>query len=287
VFPWPDSTFHFETEEAKHFMGSYWDPFFEDGAQEIVKKLPEVIDVADILSGFGSIKDTHRLLPETWAKGYHLIWPQPDRGVIITLFVNEQAKRNLLSTMYPFWPDGSRHRLIINEVRLLKAGVEAQISADVGGPELIFYDAHYLLNRIWYERGKEYDFVLTGIAYSARLAEDIEMPFTPNPDQMAWEEMLARQRGEELLERATTIRLGGSAFFLPIDDWDADDYSFRGPVKQVTPFSDFLGQGGWIVRTTVIRLSDRDPEDFDLNILVTAIAWDEDAPPEVGQDIPY
>ncbi len=283
--PWPDSTFRFETEESEHFMGSHWEPFFEEGAQEIVKKLPEVIDAADILTGFGSIKEPHRPLPESWAVGYHLIWPQPDRGVIITIAVDNDAKENRLCTLYPFWSDGSRHRMVINVVTVWEAGVEAQISAVIGGADVTFYDAHYLLNRSWYVHDREYDFILTGIAYGASPAEDVEMPYTPNPDQVAWEEMLAQQRGEEPPERPTTIRLGGAAFFIPVEGWDADEYSFRGPIKQVTPFSDFLGQDGWLVKTTVMRLSDRDPEDFDLDIVITARAWDGEAPPEAGQDI--
>lgn len=285
LLPWPDSTFRFETEEAEHSMGSHWDPFYEQGAQKIVEKLPEVLNTSNIVTGFGSIKEPHLPLPESWAKGYHLIWPQPDWGVISSIVVDDEAKENRLCTLYPFWPDGSSHRLAINEVRVWESGVEAQISTDADGAEITFFDAHYLLNRSWYERGKEYEFVLTGIAYSARLAEDIEMPFTPNPDQVEWEKMLARQRGEEPPERPTTIRLGGSAFFFPITEWDVDDYSFRGPIKQVTPFKDFLEQDGWVLRTTVMRLSERDPEDFDLDILVTARAWDGDTPPEVGQDI--
>lgn len=283
--PWPDSTFRFEPEETEHSMGSHWDPFYEQGAQEILKKLPEVVNSADVVKGFGSIKEPYRHLPESWAIGYHLIWPQPDRGVIITIAVDNTAKENRLCTLYPFWPDGSRHRLAINEVSVWTGGVEAHISADIGGPDITFYDAHYLLNRSWYERGREYDFILAGIAYGARPAEDIEMPFNPNPDQVAWEAMLAQQRGEEPPERPSTIRLGGGAFFFPISEWDADDYSFRGPIKLVTPFNDFLGQDGWVVRTTVMRLSGRDPEDLDLDIVVTARAWDGETLPEVGQDI--
>lgn len=285
ALPWPDSTFCCESEGTEHFMGSHWDPFYEEGAQTIVEKLPEVIDSADVVSGFGSIKGPCRPLPEAWATGYHLIWPQLERGVIITIVVDDEAKENRLCTLYPFWLDGSRQRLAINGVTVWENGVEAQISADAGGADLTFYDAQYLLNRSWYERGRDYDFILTGIAYGASPAEDIEIPFTPNPDQVAWEAMLAQQRGEEPSEQPSTIRLGCGAFFFPVDGWDADDYSFRGPIKQIKPFSDFLGQDGWVVKTTVLRLSNRDPEDFDLDIVVTARAWDGETPPEVGQDI--
>jgi len=282
---WPDSTFRFEPQGSEHFMGSHWEPFFEDGAEGIVSKLPEAINEADIVTGFGSIKEPHRPLPEDWVPGYHLVWPQTDRGVIITIAVDDVAKQNRLCTVYPFWADGQRHRLVINEVAVWEAGVEAQITATIGEAEITLYDAHYLLNRSWYECGREYDFILSGIAYGARPAEEIELPYTPNPDQVAWEAILAQQRGEEPPERSGTIRLGGSAFFLPISEWDVDDYSFRGPIKAVTLFKDYLGQDGWLVKATVMRLSDLEPEDFDLDIVITARAWDGETPPEVGQDI--
>lgn len=284
--PWPDSTFHGEPEGTEHFMGSHWKAFYGDGAEEIVKNLPEVISVADVVKGFGSINEPCRPLPESWTIGYHLVWPQPDRGVIITIAIDGDAKPNRLCTLYPFWPDGSRHRLAINDVTVWDAGVEAQISADIGGPDITFYDAHYLLNRSWYERGREYLFSLAGIAYNTRMAGDVEIPYTPNPDQIAWEKELARLRGEEAPEaRPATIRMKGAAFFMPVDGWDRDDYSFHGPIKEVKSFSGFLGQDGWVVRTTVMRQSDCNPEDFDLDIVVTSRAWDRDTPPEVGQDM--
>lgn len=46
-----------------------------------------------------------------------------------------------------------------------------------------------------------------------------------------------------------------------------------------------LGQHAWRVRVTVLRLSDREPEDVNLDIVITERAWKGDALPRVGQEI--
>ena len=71
--------------------------------------------------------------------------------------------------------------------------------------------------------------------------------------------------------------------FVRADGGDADEYSFRGAVQYVDPFTDFLGQAGWRLRVAVIRADDNDA--LDLEIVVTARAWDGPAPPAVGQDV--
>lgn len=51
---------------------------------------------------------------------------------------------------------------------------------------------------------------------------------------------------------------------------DADEYSVRGTVKSVQPFTEFLGQSGWRLQVTIMRVED---EDSDLEIVVTGRAW--------------
>ncbi|NJD37461.1 MAG: hypothetical protein FIA89_03945 [Geobacter sp.] len=283
--PWPESTFQHEPEDNPHYMGSHWQPFFENGVDDVLPRLPEMLKEGTLTSGYG---DTHPALyeaPKEWQAGKHLVWPDADRGAVMSVAIEEDA--NNFCTVYPFWSDGAAHRLTLDSVLIWESGVEAQITALFGEAEVTFFDALYLHNRSFYERGNDYEFSLAGIAYSAQPADDLEdIPYTPNPDQIAWEKELARMRGEEEPgERPTTIRMQGAALLFGIPDWDKDDYSFRGPVKQVSTFTDFLGQDGWVVKTTVRRQSDHDPEEFDLDIVITALAWDGAAPPEVGQDI--
>lgn len=265
-------------------MGSHWDPFFENGANDIIFRLKEMLRAGTPTKGFGGTNTAPHFLPHNWQVGVHLVWPRADRGAIMSIATDPD--QNSFCTVYPFWAEGGICRLQLKDVLIWESGVEGQITALFGAADITFFDTLYLHSRCWYERGREYPFSLAGIAYGARPAEDVEIPFKPNPDQIAWEAELARVRGEELPEEPPkTISLKGGAFFMNIDEWDRDDYSFRGPVKQVTPFSDFLGRDGWVVRTTVLRQSDADPKDFDLDIVITTLAWEGEAPPEVGQDV--
>lgn len=279
--PWPESTFVFEPEDVQHYLGSHWEPFEEHRVSTIVQQLPDILEAAFVVEGFGGNTDRPRELPQEWETGCHLIWPAQDKGVILTLTVNKAEGRLEFSSMFPFHAGDRSHRLILDKVSVWDNGVEAQIHTEFGDAGIDFYDAHYLLNRGWYEHGKEYAFVLIGIAYSAVPAELTEIPFTPNPDQIAWEAMLARESGEELRETPSTINLKGAAFFLAISEWDVDDYSFRGSITAIRPCTGFLGQDGWLVTVTVLRLK----EDFDLDIVLTCRAWKGETPPEVGMDI--
>lgn len=283
--PWPESTFIFEPEGTEHFMGSHWDPFYEQGVREILNRLPKLIAEGVVAEGFGDLKNPPRPLPGSWIKGCHLAWPKSGAGLIMNIAIDEAKKENYFCAVFPFWPGGMNHRLTMLEVSVWENGVEAQITAGLGEAEITFYDAHYLLNRGWYERGREYDFFLTGIAYTAGPAEHVEMPISRHPDQIAWEAMLAQQRGEEPREMPNTITLDGAALLMPVSGWDADEYSFRGPVKYVQPFSNFLGESGWLARVTVIRPPDYSTEDVDLDVVITSRAWQGASAPEIGQEL--
>lgn len=280
--PWPGSTFHFETEEAEHFMGSHWDSFYEEGVQKILLQLPELFNTALLATGYGDIYKSPRTLPESWEIGFHLSWPVRTKGLMVTIVVDNEAKQNRVISLYPFWIEGNKQHLMLQKVVVWEGGVEAQITGQIGELSITFFDTLYLLNRGWYERGMTYEFLLSGIAYSAAPAEVIEFPYNPPPDQLAWQAELAQARGEEPPSLPKTITMAGAAILMPVSGWDEDDYSFRGPIRQVTPFTDFLGQDGWVVRTTVSR---QQGEDVDLDIVVTTRSWQGSGPPEVDQDI--
>jgi hypothetical protein len=98
------------------------------------------------------------------------------------------------------------------------------------------------------------------------------MNVSPHPDQIAWEEALARSGGEDPLPH-------------PAEKGDRDKYSFRGPVKRVEPIEEFLGQSGWLLRVAVMRNEDDSDHEIDLEIVVTKRIWQADTPPAAGQDI--
>ncbi len=285
TLPWPDSTFSHEPEGNEHYMGSHWQPFFENGVDDVVLRLKEMIEKGKLTTGYGDTHPAPRNFPEGWQAGKCLAWPDVDCGAILSVTIEKET--NTFRTVYPYWSKGSNHKILLKDVLIWESGVEGQISGTFGERDVTFFDTLYLHNRYFYERGKEYEFSLAGIAYTAQQAEETEIPFTLNPDQIAWEKKLAEMRGEEYSEedRPKTITMKGAAILMNIGEWDKDDYSFRGTIKEVKPLTDFLGQDGWAVTATVMRQSGYDPEDFDLDIAVTSRAWKAEAPPEVGQDI--
>lgn len=277
--PWPDSTFLAEPLDARHFMGSHWDPFFDD-VKDVMNQLPEIMPDAVLLAGYGEFYKAPREIPTDWPRGVHLVWPNPDRGLVITIKPGEETHQ--IINIYPLYSRGVQVPLRINRVIVMDGGLEAQIEAQWGQSDITFFDTVFLVNRAWYVAGETYEFILSAIAYSARVAADTDMPVSLHPDQIAWEAMLARQRGEAPQEPPARMSLSGTTLLLPVPEWDVDDYSFRGPIKSVQPVEDMLGQSGWRVRVTVMRFGD---QDADLDILVTERVWSGSEPPAVGQEI--
>lgn len=284
---WPQSTFKNEAPDTPHYMGSHWPPFVEDVA-DIVKDLPNILQEAQVMESIGNHRKSPRELPQDWPQGFHLVWPMQRRGIVLTNRIDAAEQQIQLMSLYPFNSEGVQHTLTIDSVAVWEGQVEAQITASLGEAQITFFDAHFLINRLWYEAGRRYEFILTGIAYAAQPAQVMEIPFTANPDQIAWQRLLGNDADEDEDndgELPSLINLGGMASLLPIVDWDRDEYSFRGPVKSVKPIDDFLGQTGWLVRVTVMRLSDYETEDVDLDIVITRRIWRQEQSPEVGMDI--
>lgn len=276
---WPESTFFADVTEPRHSMGAHWEPFAEDSVG-IVKRLPEIVSKAQLLKGFGYFYKASRSDPADWPRGGHMVWPGPDHGIVVTLRFEETA--NKVVSVYPYFGDVGEATLRIDRVIVWEGGVEAQIEAEWNDARITFFDTHFLINRAWYEAGESYDFILAGIAYSAEPATVMELPYTPNPEQVAWEKVLATLDAEKPRTIPSKLRLAGVAWLGPISQWDVDDYCFRGPVKTVKPVSAILGQDGWRVRVTIDR---PDSGDADLDILITRQVWKGAEPPAVGQDI--
>lgn len=276
---WPHSTFVDEDETAQHFPGAHWEPFIED-VGDIVKRLPEIVPAAGLKTAYGDLLKSPRNPHENWQEGFTLAWPSPQMGLAIGIRAGSQA--NELVGLYPFVLEGAQHTLCLRRVIVWKDGITAQIEADLGDAMIAFFDIDFPANRCWYEVDALQDFILTGIAYGANRAEILEMTFTLNPEQVAWERLLAERRGEEPPETPSTLSLRGMAMLLHLENGDIDEYSFRGTIRRVAPFEDFLGQDGWRVRVTILRMEGRD---IDLDIHITRKVWGGDAAPKEGEDI--
>jgi len=282
--PWPESTFKFEKPGTHHFLGSHWDPFVDDVAT-VMKRLPEIAKQWLMQSGFGdNRRKPPRQVPADWPRGWHYAWPLRLKGLMATLRIGKKV--NEVVTLFPFFAEGSQHTMRLDKVAVWEGGCEAHITAHVSEAEITFFDTKYFINREWYEAGRTYDFILTGIAYAARYPAVNELKIKHSREVLEFQARLAREHGVEPdMNEEQTLSLAGSAVFFPVEGWDEDEYTFRGPVQSVREVKDVLGQDGWLVRATVLRLSTYRSEDVPLSILITTKAWREKEPPQIGRDI--
>lgn len=278
---WPDNTFIWEPEDQPHYLGSHWEPFYEE-ATDLYQRLPEIIPQSSVHEGFSSNHPAPREIPEEWANGAHLYWPGHYSGLVITLLIEKHQNR--AASIYPYICTGVEVSIEIQRVFVWHSGVEAQIEGKWGDALVTFFDASFLSDRAWYEAGESYQFILSGIAYEAKPAELNELQVKLPSDVIEGLRAVAEEQGDEALaiHDLETLQLKGAAMFSCIPEWDRDDYWFRGTVRKVSSFDDWLGQSGWQVRVTVMRFDDKDA---DLDIFITQRIWSGSKPPKTGQDI--
>ena len=272
---WPDSTFTWETEDQGHYCGSHWDAFY-DSPDEALRTLPDILPQATPLTSFGDTYSGPREIPGSWARGGYLAWPNGNRGLLATLQTAEG--RTELVNLSPLAEYGVHVGIEIERVHVWSSGAEAQIEGIWGEAAVSFFDLTFLKNRSWYEAGKRLVFVLAGIAYKAGPASVAPLAIAPDS---AFADTLRDEWG---IEDGKALELGmeGSSIFAALEDWDRDDYWFRGPVRSVKAFDDWLGQSGWRVRVCVMQM---DTENAELDVFVTSRSWSGDEPPQVGEDM--
>lgn len=273
--------FEQEGDGTEHFMGSHWDPFFED--REVFDRLPSVLAESHLLDGFASNDRYQPPYPPAfdWPTGFYLSWPRRQEGLALAVKVGETE--NTIVSIYPFVGHGTEHSIEINKVHVWESGLEAQIEATLKDAQITFFDPLFAINRGWYAAGDQYQFVMAGIAYSCRLARDRPFTIKHPPEVLALLQERAREQGGDMPEPEETVHTKGMAMFLPIEAWDRDDYRFHGPVKSVKPM-EMLGQEAWMVRAAILRTL-KDDQDIDLDIVVTRRVWGGGGAPEVGQDV--
>lgn len=272
---WPESTFEWEPEDHEHYCGSHWDPFY-DSVDEVFGSLDEMISTAEPLKSFCDAHPGLRTIPESWPRALCLAWPDGNRGLAVTVRNTEgQAE---LANVSPLAEIGNQASIEIRKVHVWSSGAEAQIEGDWGDADVSFFDVSFVANRACYEVGQRCDFALAGIAYKAETATGEKLAWDLDPALAGQiRDQLGLADGEDL-----ELSLEGSSILVRIEEWDRDDYSFRGPVRTVKVFDDWLGQSGWRVTVCVMRLA---AEDAELDIFITERAWAGQEPPEVGQDI--
>lgn len=283
TMPWPDSTFAHDDEEAQalHSMGSHWQAF-ADEPTDILQRLPEFLQEARLQERFLANYKPHHTAPADWSQGFYMAWPHVNHG--LSMVVEIGGENSFLASVFPFIHAAKQHQITLRQVHVWKDGMEAQITAAWGNSSISFYDTQFLLNRDSYETDLPYEFLLMGLAYQASPARHIELPFEYHPDQVAWFNMNLTP-GEEPMSAKTTIKFDDMAMFIPIAQWDRDDFQFRGPVQSVSHFTDWLGQDGWRAEVIVVREAADDGGDLVLTIYITRRAWKGTEPPSVGMNI--
>lgn len=264
---WPDCTFTWESEDQDYRSGSHWDPFYES-VDSVLNELPTIIGNSRNIVSYSDTRPAPREVPTKWPKGVHLCWPNNNRGLITTLFLNKEG--NEIVNLYPFTSYGTQANIEIERVFLLNSGAETIIEGSWGESSIAFFDIFFFSNCAWYKAGETYDFILSGVAYEVKPA-DVKAPIPG-------------------IIETSAVNIEGAAMFTPITEWNRDDYWFRGSVLKVESFSketfnDMLGQSGWQIKVKVMRFLDEDLEDAELEIIVTQRAWSGSEPPKIGQDV--
>ncbi|NCT67446.1 MAG: hypothetical protein GXC76_07360 [Rhodanobacteraceae bacterium] len=275
-------TFSFETED-NHSPGSHWSPFYEDPKEEVVKRLPEWLQGAGVALGLSSF-ETYRAppLPGDWAKGFKLRWPETEDSIHFVLKQGDSA--NMLTTWFPVIARGTQESLEIRKVHVWESGVEAQIEASIGAASIRFFDTDFVINAGWYRAGAKAEFILAGLAYQCEPANEPDIVVDDHWPVTQFLRQSAIERGENPGEAPRTISYKGAAILLPIDEWDRDDYQFRGTILEVRPYV-MLDVEAWLLTVCVMRCLDDNDRELHLNILVTRRVWSQLVGPAVGDDV--
>ena len=125
----------------------------------------------------------------------------------------------------------------IEKVHVWTSGAEAQIEGIWCESIVTFFDLTFLTNRTWYEAGRRRDFILAGIAYKAGLPVVEKLALDPGSPLAKWQRTQAGFKDGSKPE----VRLEGTSIFVPVVDWDRDDYWSRIP-QMDCQFDDLLGR---------------------------------------------
>jgi len=278
-----DETFDYE-DNQEHFVGSHFDAFYDDMEQDIMMKIPEFIEDAKAIKPYENImiKDEPKN-DIKWLDGYITISPKKEQDDYIgVVFGKVPSEDNVqLISMFPCLAYGSEYTLSLEKVFVWSNGHEAQIEVDLGFTTINFYDTNYTLNRKWYLKDNKYTFQIMGIAYRCEPRVEKEIEVDPKPE-------VAEALGLSENTKKRTISLEGMSSFIPISDWDRDDYSFSGIIQEIYEvYINMLNEKVWICSTRVLR-SGGDTDDeliYDIDILVTSKTWKGNNIPQKGDDI--
>ncbi len=267
--------------------GDHWECVWPPAEEAVGTLLPWTVENGEMMSG------TRRRLPissdveievgsRTFeATPFALVADAGPFQSLCVLVPNNRHGRNEVWTGYPFASAGLGYRLTIEGIHEWENGIEAEISAQTAdGLPVTFFDLHYFRNADRYELGETYPFILGAMAFKLQPADRGQFEIT-DPKIVrqirALDDDLEQDGVVDLSPVA--IETEGAAIMLPIEGWDAFEYTIQAPVKSVVE-REFDGRRFYEVRATVLRMD----QDLDLPILAAEHVI-EGGVPKVGQDI--
>lgn len=273
-------TFAAPDKPSSHGHGSHWEPFL-DNANVLLKMLPEVLKRSLTIPCWADnarAGSTSFSLPPDEPRGTN-VTPSPSFGMMLVIQQAEHSRKNELVSAYPWVSGGVEHYVQLKKVYPWHNGLEAQIEASLGEMSIALFDSLYARHKYFYKSGRNYSFMLSGIAYACEVV-------SPEPIVINNSETIRRMRQETERDpedlSPIMFHTEGMAAFLPIPEGDRDDYRFQAPVKDIKE-TQLLGMSAWKIRATVARLGGGD-SDTDLDIYVTEKAL-RGKVPESGDDI--
>ncbi len=276
---WPYDTFCVRPKlDLESLRGEWW-PFW-DNTVDVVEQVRAYCDKLLPMMGYGGVYSPPRAKQDAWPEGEYWISHSSGYGVLLMMgFDAEHDTHNLLG-MYPFSSQGTQHSVVLQEVMLMLPGeIEAYLTVTLGGRKLSFWDNAYMLNRLWYQAGQRYDFLLLGIAcYLTEPPEPVISVYelVPPPDTKKVTQPAKRTSKTKL--KPPLLRCLHTA-----NGYDELDYQFCGHVTQIKAFDDFLGQAGWCARLAVLPQQGDDVNSAQLDVLITARLWGRSEAPHLGQ----
>ena len=261
--------------------GTHWEAVVTDVGGDLPNVIPRAISAGRIVGrrkmrawiGPGGQGDADCTLVESAPSGF---------GCEVVV-VGDESPHNYLHTAFPVAVRSQSHSFV-RSVREYCYGLEASITGTIGETQLTFFDPYYSLSSNLYEPGKELDVVLSGIFYHLEVVDPKErvMHSTAGEVHQREDAILLPMGAAE--QRALPLDGFGLSYMIaPSACPGADDYTFRGPVREMQS-ADFFSRPARRITTTLLRLNDAE-SDVDIDVYVLDERIRDGEMPEVGDDI--
>jgi len=263
--------------------GAHWKCVYDDIEVFVEDELPALVKSLGVIletEWTGSRAPVEGVVP---GRVLYLAEADGDLRHILIVLRDEDGARSTLLSAYPFCCSGIVHEVTLTAIDEDPRRLEARLTGTIrGSSEIAFFDAHYGPNRATYEIGGTYPFRLGAIAYDLKLPDRDFIEIT-DPDRSLAVRRMIRAAGGTVGDGNGPLKLelDGAAMMFPIEEWEAGDYSFYAPVKEVVPCR-LGGRPIAGLQITPLRL---DGDDYDIVLYAAAHRLGEGFEPSTGTDV--